>query len=233
MTYLRSIGGGGSVDGTGNNFPAVNGGADYVIPRDTPFKLTAVASDADAGDAQNLTYVWEQMDAGASAFINPAYSDADDPQNTTRPIFRPFSPSTDPSRIFPSLHCILNTANVPPAIDSDGFQTAEFLPNVTRAINFATLTQTAHRTCFGVTIPSTAKAVVGNATVVNFISSGLHWITLYPFGVPQPTASNINFGANHIIPHAFVVGLSSDGKFNIYSHASTHFIVDLNGYFAP
>jgi hypothetical protein len=97
----------------------------------------------------------------------------------------------------------------------------------------ATRTQTAHRTCFGVTIPSTAKAVVGNATVVNFISSGFHWITLYPFGVAAPNASNINFSANQIIPNAFVVGLSSAGKFNIYSHGSTHFIVDLNGYFAP
>ncbi len=99
--------------------------------------------------------------------------------------------------------------------------------------NDATRTQTAHRTCFSVTIPSTAKAVVGNATVVNFISTGFHWITLYPFGISQPNASNLNFTASQIVPNAFWVGLSSDGKFNIYSHASTHFIVDLSGYFAP
>jgi hypothetical protein len=97
----------------------------------------------------------------------------------------------------------------------------------------ATRTQTAHRTCFGTTIPTSAKAVVGNATVVNFISSGFHWITLYPFGSPQPTASNLNYHENQIVPNAFVVGLSSDGRFNIYSHASTHFIVDLSGYYAP
>jgi hypothetical protein len=96
----------------------------------------------------------------------------------------------------------------------------------------ATLTQTAHRDC-GVTIPNTAKAVVGNGTVVNFISTGFRWITLYPFGATQPNASNLNFHENHIVPNAFVVGLSSDGKFNIYSHASTHFIVDLVGYFTP
>jgi hypothetical protein len=99
--------------------------------------------------------------------------------------------------------------------------------------NDATRTQTAHRTCFGITVPSTAKAVVGNATVVNFISTGFHWITLYPFGAAQPNASNLNFHENHIVPNAFVTGLSSDGKFNIYSHAATHFIVDLTGYFAP
>jgi photosystem II stability/assembly factor-like uncharacterized protein len=99
--------------------------------------------------------------------------------------------------------------------------------------NDAVRTQTAHRTCFGITVPTSAKAVVGNATVVNFISTGFHWITLYPFGTTQPNASNLNFHENHIVPNAFVVGLSNDGKFNIYSHASTHFIVDLTGYFAP
>jgi hypothetical protein len=99
--------------------------------------------------------------------------------------------------------------------------------------NAAIRTQSAHRTCFGVTIPSAAKAVVGNATVVNFISTGFHWITLFPFGSPQPNASNLNFTQNQIVPNAFVVGLSNDGKFDIYSNASTHFIVDLTGYFAP
>jgi hypothetical protein len=99
--------------------------------------------------------------------------------------------------------------------------------------NDATRTQACHRTCFGITVPSSAQAVVGNATVVNFVSTGFHWITLYPFGAPQPNASNLNFHENHIVPNAFIVGLSNDGKFNIYSHASTHFIVDLTGYFSP
>jgi hypothetical protein len=99
--------------------------------------------------------------------------------------------------------------------------------------NDATLTQTAHRTCFATTTPSTAKAVVGNAMVVNFISSGFHWITLYPFSATRPNASNLNFTENQIVANAFVVGLSNDGKFNIYSHASANFIIDLTGYFAP
>jgi hypothetical protein len=99
--------------------------------------------------------------------------------------------------------------------------------------NDATRAQSSHRTCYGVTIPATARAVDGNATVVNFISSGFNWITLYPFGASQPNASNLNFAANQIVPNSFVVGLSSDGRFNIYSKASTHFIVDLTGYFSP
>jgi hypothetical protein len=98
--------------------------------------------------------------------------------------------------------------------------------------NDATRAVTAHGTCSGATIPSSAKAIVGNATVVNFISSGSNWITLYPFGQPQPNASNLNFTQNQIVPNWFVVGLSGDGKFNIYSRASTHFIVDVAGYFS-
>jgi hypothetical protein len=97
----------------------------------------------------------------------------------------------------------------------------------------ATRAQSAHRTCLGVAIPPAARSVEGNATVVNFISTGFHWITLYPFGAAQPNASNLNFTANNIVPNWFGTGLSNDGKFNIYSHASTHFIVDLTGYFAP
>jgi hypothetical protein len=97
----------------------------------------------------------------------------------------------------------------------------------------ATLALLAHTTCNEVTIPSSAKAVVGNATVVNFISSGFHWITLFPFGAALPTASNLNFTANQIVPNAFVVGLDAAGRFNIYSHASAHFIVDLTGVFTP
>jgi N-acetylneuraminic acid mutarotase len=99
--------------------------------------------------------------------------------------------------------------------------------------NDATRSQFTHRTCFGVPVPNTAKAVVGNGTVVNFISSGFHWITFYPFGAALPNASNLNFSDNQIVPNSFVVGLSNDGRFNIYSHASTHFIVDLTGYFTP
>ncbi len=96
-----------------------------------------------------------------------------------------------------------------------------------------TRTQTAHGTCLGITIPNTAKAIAGNATVVNFISSGHHWITLYQFGTALPNASNVSFRENQIIPNAFILGLSNDGKFNVYSHAAMHFIIDLTGYFAP
>ncbi len=131
-----------------NNVPTVNGGPDYVIPILTPFTLTATGNDAD-GDP--LSYLWEQVDAGGSGYQNPPYADqAGDPQNTTRPLFRPFPlPSPTPvvpllSRTFPSLTYILNSQNTPPVLDGNGFQTAENLPGVARTMNFRVTVRDGH-----------------------------------------------------------------------------------------
>lgn len=111
---------------TGNQAPTVDAGANYVIPWGTPFTLTAVGSDADAVDQANLTYSWEQLDAGT----NPASTDG-----SVGPLFRPFAPSSNPARTFPSLAYILNNTNVPP-VEVLGLRTAETLPSVARTLNF-------------------------------------------------------------------------------------------------
>jgi uncharacterized protein (TIGR03437 family) len=119
-----------------NNPPTVSGGSDYRIPRNTPFALTASASDPDSAD---LSYSWEQVDAGSNSYGNPPFTDAADAAGTARPIFRPFAPVSSPTRYFPSLTYILNNANVPPATRVESgytVNTAESLPNVTRALNF-------------------------------------------------------------------------------------------------
>jgi hypothetical protein len=147
----------------GNSPPTVNAGADYTIPRNTPFKLTATASDADAGDAANLTYSWEQMDAGGASYGQGSYSDASDPSTTTRPIFRPFAPGASPSRTFPSLTYILNNANVPPAtVNDQGYtvNSAENLPNITRTLNFRVIVRDGRG---GVSDDGTVVNVDGNS----------------------------------------------------------------------
>ncbi len=105
-------------------------------------------------------------------------------------------------------------------------------PSITPLTGGGVLTLPVIGNCNGLTIPASAKAVVGNATVVNFLSDG-GFITLYPSGAPQPNASNLNFTANHIVPNSFTVGLGGAGAFNIFTSASTNFIIDITGYYAP
>ena len=90
--------------------------------------------------------------------------------------------------------------------------------------------------CQGQSIPSSAQAIVGNATVVNNAGapSGINFITLYPSNASQPLVSNLNFTTpGQITPNAFTVGVGNDGAFKIFTSEITNFLVDLSGYFAP
>ena len=115
-----------TVSNTGNQTPTLNVGANYTIPTQTPFTLTAVGGDPDAGDVANLNYSWEQKDGGT----NPPAADG-----STGPLFRPFAPAAAPARTFPSLTYILNNANMPPN-ELLGLKTAEALPSVARTMDF-------------------------------------------------------------------------------------------------
>lgn len=95
---------------TGNTPPTVTGPGNFTIPIQTPFSLTASATDPD-GDA--LTYDWQQYNTGGSTGTTLVpNSDGD---GTARPIFRQYNPTTSGTRYFPSLTYILNNANVPPS----------------------------------------------------------------------------------------------------------------------
>jgi len=78
---------------TGNSVPVVNAGADFVIPRSTPFILNGTATDAN-GDA--LTYQWEQVDVGGP-------NGASTSPSGTAPLFRSFAPVTTGERFFPRI----------------------------------------------------------------------------------------------------------------------------------
>ncbi len=114
---------------TGNTPPVVSvvGGTTFNIPKQTPFTLTASSSDAN-GDT--VTYDWQEYDLGAGTTSVPN-TDSDSP----RPIFRAFSPSTNPSRTFPAMQHILVSGNVPPSTTA-GFLTGELLPSVARTMTF-------------------------------------------------------------------------------------------------
>lgn len=101
---------------TGNHPPDVDAGADYTIPKSTPFILTGKVTDED-GDA--VTYSWEEYDLGPAA-------DLGNSAETSAPIFRPFPPVSVPYRIFPQISDIRNNKTT----------RGEILPSVARTLNF-------------------------------------------------------------------------------------------------
>ncbi len=116
-----SVGSGNCADQTSlvNNLnaPLVNAGADVVIPKSTPFKLTAVGSDA---DNNTLTYNWEQTDTQITTIPPSATA-------TGGAVFRSVSPTIATTRYFPTINTVLagQTAT-----------TWEVLPSVARTLNF-------------------------------------------------------------------------------------------------
>jgi hypothetical protein len=98
-----------------NQAPVLTIPPDYNIPVETPFKLTASATDPD-GDA--VTYCWEEFDLGPAGSWNSPSGDA--------PIFRSFNPTTTGTRIFPKLANILSNSNT----------IGEIKPSYTRVLDF-------------------------------------------------------------------------------------------------
>lgn len=100
-----------------NQAPVVDAGANYTIPKSTPFILDGTATDPD-GDV--VTYVWEQMD-NQIAQQPPVNS------SVQGPLFRSIEPTEESHRYFPKLETVLagSTQN-----------TWEVVPSVARTMEF-------------------------------------------------------------------------------------------------
>ncbi|HNG34786.1 MAG TPA: hypothetical protein PK012_34235, partial [Blastocatellia bacterium] len=79
-------------------------------------------------------------------------------------------------------------------------------------------------------IPATAKAIVGNATVVNPQSG---YLTFWPSNAQQPLVATSNYQTGQVFNRHFTVGLGADGMFKVFASATTDLVIDLTGYFAP
>ena len=75
-----------------NQAPSVSAGTNYTIPANTPFELSAAATDSD-GDS--LLYSWEQVDIGTATTLKT--------DTGNNPLFRIFKPTQSNSRTFPSM----------------------------------------------------------------------------------------------------------------------------------
>jgi YVTN family beta-propeller protein len=77
---------------------------------------------------------------------------------------------------------------------------------------------------------SGVTAVVLNVTATNPTASS--YVTVYPDGTTQPTASNLNFSPGETIPNLVMVPVGADGEIDFYNHiGSVNLVADLEGYF--
>jgi hypothetical protein len=81
-------------------------------------------------------------------------------------------------------------------------------------------------------LPANATAVALNVTASLPTAGG--FLTVYPAGRTRPTASNLNFMPNQIVPNMVMVAVGTGGKVTFYNaKGSVDVIADLAGYFAP
>ena len=79
-------------------------------------------------------------------------------------------------------------------------------------------------------VPSTARALVYNATVVPV--GPLGYLTLWPDGQSQPLVSTLNAPDGAITSNMAIVP-TTNGLIDLFASPSTNLILDISGYFAP
>ena len=82
----------------GNTVPEVNGGADYVVPKQTPLVVSGSATDA---QQVALQYSWEQRDLGPQAALT-------DPDDGRIPLFRMLPAASGGTRYLPALSTVVS-----------------------------------------------------------------------------------------------------------------------------
>jgi len=89
----------------------------------------------------------------------------------------------------------------------------------------------------GCGIPSNARVVVGNLTVVS--PTGQGYVTVYPGNYPQPLVATENFNSGAILANSVVLPLATDGSGTLNvsllvgNNGTAHIVLDVAGYFAP
>lgn len=77
---------------------------------------------------------------------------------------------------------------------------------------------------------ASVAAVVVNVTATD--TSASSFLTAWPTGATQPTASNVNWSPGQTVPNRVVVAVGSNGRISIYNLAGTvDVVVDVNGWY--
>ena len=109
--------------------PVVNAGADYTIPKSTPFVLTGSATSTNGA---GLTYCWEQHDDCGSQTGANCVAKA---TKTAGPNWRSYSPSALPYKYFPIMATVLSNGQTTVGTGSQGIM-VEALNSNARSLNF-------------------------------------------------------------------------------------------------
>ncbi len=81
-------------------------------------------------------------------------------------------------------------------------------------------------------VPSTATAVLTNVTVTS--TSNYSFLTVWPTGDTQPTASSLNWAPGDTIANAVTAKVGSGGTVDIFNNSGTvNVIADVAGYYGP
>ena len=80
-------------------------------------------------------------------------------------------------------------------------------------------------------VPANAVAATLNVTVTEASAAG--FVTVFPCGSDQPTASNLNFDVGATVPNAVVTKIGTGGNVCIFASQTVHLVVDVNGAFPP
>jgi hypothetical protein len=181
---------------TGNSIPTLTGGSDFTIPDQTPFLLTATASDA---NNDSLTYSWEQRNGGAAISAGTSSS-------TTGPLFRTLLPTSSPVRSFPRLSSVLSGIQGSTA-------TGEILPTVARTLNFTVLARDNRAGGGGTANDQVVITVVNSGT--GFAITNFNSTSTVAGGSAQTITWNVSgTDANGINATSVIIELSTDGGNN-------------------
>ena len=169
---------GGTVTATSNKAPTVQTVPGFTIPARTPFTLTATGSDNNPADT--LTYLWEQSDAGTGRALGAE-------PGAIGPLFRVFgvaqrtdtgavynstpqnATTTNPARDFPDVAQVMadntDAASACGSVTTDAGNDcwSEYLPMVSRTMNFRVTARDGNPQAGGTGFADTALTVSGGA----------------------------------------------------------------------